>query len=277
MEGLATDDGQRFKSALEKALNMLDKTPELQPLPMDYHLGQVAQTMAELALSDQEVGTDALTIIGDATVHTTIGNDASIKYSRDPEDRDKPRGNNKNRRRPFRHPKLDIQCPGCKLWGHDNTTCNFLARTLFSLEYTKKNPANAEKIAEAFNRKNSKEAKAFIKTLCAYPAGPRPPPLDQTVATDDEFYDDNEDEDYFVEDYLSSMISGFGLSIRTAHTPIHPTNDAAAKDNNTALLLAVDPLALQAIHLPPFPNIAPPEPPSHPYADLDASAMTTVQ
>ena len=253
LEGLATDESKRFTSALAKALDKLEKTPEVQAIPMDYRLGQIAQTIAELAVSDHEVGTDALTIIGDATVRTTIG-DATVNYSRG-NDRNKPGKDDSNHRKRFRRPKLDIQCPGCKLWGHDDTTCDFLARTLFALDYTKKHTEKAEKIAEAFCRKNTKEAKAFIKTLSAFPAASRPyltpnpqePHLDQT----DHTYDDDQDgEDYFAEDFLGSMISGFGLSIKTAAA------DSTA--HNKPLFDAVDPCALQCIHLPPFPTITSP-------------------
>jgi hypothetical protein len=73
LEGLATDESKRFQSALLKAIKTLEKTPESQALMMDYRLGQLTQTIAELALSDGEVGTDALTIIGDATVRMTVG------------------------------------------------------------------------------------------------------------------------------------------------------------------------------------------------------------
>ncbi len=246
LEGLATDNSKRFKTALEKAVDKLEKTPETQALPMDYHLGQLAQTIAELAVSDHEVGTDAFTLIGDATVRMT---DASIKYSRS-DDKDKPRGD-KFRRKPFRRPRIEVQCPGCKLWGHEDTTCDFLARTLFALDYAKKSPEKAEKIADAFCRKNTKEAKAFIKTLSAFPAASRPlhaPPID----TEEDYDDDNDGgEDYFVEDFLGSMISGYVLSIRTA--PSHGNHN-----NNTALFKEDDPIALQCIQLPPFPNIEPP-------------------
>jgi hypothetical protein len=73
------------------------------------------------------------------------------------------------------------------------------------------------------------------------------------------------------------MISGFGLSICTAAASSHPT------DHNQALLTAVDPLVLQCIHIPPFPEIEPPaiESPTIspaieplPPADLDISPAT---
>jgi hypothetical protein len=171
---------------------------------------------------------------------------------------------NRGRKRFARRPKLDIQCPGCKLWGHDDTTCDFLARTLFAIDYTKKNTDKAEKIAEAFCRKNTKEAKAFIKTLSAFPAASRPPHLANPINHDDEEYDDDHDgKDYFVEDLFGTMINGFGLSIRTAAASSHHT------DHNQALLTAVDPLALQCINLPPFPTIEPP-----PSRDKSASPTT---
>jgi hypothetical protein len=93
---------------------------------MDYCIGQLAQTMAKLAQSNQEVGTDAWTVLGDATVRMTIG-DASVKYTCS-NDRDKSKDDkNRGGHRPFRRPKLELQYPGCKLWGHDDSTCNFLA------------------------------------------------------------------------------------------------------------------------------------------------------
>jgi hypothetical protein len=266
LEGLATDESKRFASALAKALDKLEKTPEDQALPMDYRLGQIAQTIAELALSDHEVGTDALTIIGDATVRTTIG-DATVNYTRSD---DKGKGkDDQQRRKRFRRPKLDIQCPGCKLWGHDDTTCDFLARTLFALDYTKKQPDKAEKIAEAFCRKNTKEAKAFIKTLSAFPAASRPPSLPSSIEPESHYDDDDDDgADYFVEDFLGSMISGFGLSIRTAAA------SSTTTEQNKALLEAVDPLALQCIQLPPYPSIAPPSMDSADIADPDQLPTT---
>ena len=60
--------------------------------------------------------------------------------------------------------------------------------------------------------------------------------------------------DYFLEDFVSSMVSGFGLSIRTAAASSPPTA------HNQTLFSAVDPLALQCIQLPPFPDIKPPPP-----------------
>jgi hypothetical protein len=247
LEGIATDDTKRFASALAKALDKLEKIPETQNLPMDYRIGQIAQTIAELAISDPAVGTDALLILGEATVCTTIGG-AMVNYTRG-EEKGKQAKDGPDRRKRFRRPKVEIQCPGCKLWGHEDTTCDFLARTLFALDYTKKNTEKAEKIAEAFCRKNSKEAKAFIKTLSAFPSASRPP-HDHHIEQDDDYNDDNDGgEDYFVEDFLGSMISGFGLSIKTA---------AVSTDHNKTLLEAVDPLALQCIHLLPFPEIAPP-------------------
>jgi hypothetical protein len=56
LEGLATDKSKRFTTALEKAVDKLEKTPKAQAIPMDYCLGQLAQTITELALSDREVG-----------------------------------------------------------------------------------------------------------------------------------------------------------------------------------------------------------------------------
>jgi hypothetical protein len=64
---------------------------------MDYRLGQIAQTIAELALSDHEVGTDALTIMGDATVCTTIG-EATVNYTRG-DDKNKNGKDDQNRGR----------------------------------------------------------------------------------------------------------------------------------------------------------------------------------
>jgi hypothetical protein len=250
LEGVALDETKRYTTALAKTLDKLEKTPDDRDLPMDYRLGHIDQTIAELARSDPEVGNDALTIIGQATIRTTIGA-ASVNYTRG-DDKGKYNKDEPNRRKRFRRPKVDIQCPGCKLWGHDDTTCDFLARTLFALDYTKKNTEKAEKIAEAFCRKNTKEAKAFIKKLSAFPVAPSPSHTDTHLDHDDEYDDDDNGEDYFVEDLFGSMISGFGLSIRTATAPSNHT------DPNQILLDAVDPLALQCIQLPPFPNIAAP-------------------
>jgi hypothetical protein len=251
LEGLATGKSKRFQTALVKAIKTLEKTPEGQALPMDYCLGQLAQTIAELALSNREVGTDALTLVGDATVRmTTVG---EMKYTR-AEDKDKQRGDNKFRRKPFCRPKLELQCPGCKLWGHDDSTCDFLARTFFAIAYFKKTPNKAEQIAAAFGRRNTKEAKAFIKTLRAYPNGPPTSLLPHAHPPTNETYDDDEDtdKDYFIEDYLGTLINGFGLSIKTAAVPVN------ISDHTEELLCAVHPLALQTIKLPPFPSIQPP-------------------
>jgi hypothetical protein len=70
LEGLSTDESQCFISALSTIMDKLDHTPETKPLPMDYQLGQIAQTVAELAQSDKEVGQDALTILSTPTVRT---------------------------------------------------------------------------------------------------------------------------------------------------------------------------------------------------------------
>jgi hypothetical protein len=79
LEGLSTDESQRFKTALTNIMYNLDKTPETQPLPMDYRLGQIAQTVAELAQSDTDVGQDAVMILGTPTVRK-IEDEAMIKY-----------------------------------------------------------------------------------------------------------------------------------------------------------------------------------------------------
>jgi hypothetical protein len=97
LKGLATNESKRFTSALAKALDKLEKTPDAQDIPMDYRLGQIAQTIAELALSDHEVGTDALTIMGDATVCTTIG-EATVNYTRG-DDKNKNGKDDQNRGR----------------------------------------------------------------------------------------------------------------------------------------------------------------------------------
>jgi hypothetical protein len=264
LEGVALDETKRYATALAKTLDKMDKTPDDQDIPLDYRIGHVAQTIAELARSDPEVGTDALTLIGDATVRTTIGA-ASVNYTRG-DDKGKPRDDPNRRKRYQRRPKVDIQCPACKLWGHDDTTCDFLARTLFALEYAKKNGEKAEKIAEAFGRKNTKEAKAFIKKLSAFPAASSPSHTETHMDHSDDYDDDDNGEDYFVEDFFGSMVSGFGLSIRTATAS--SSNNTDSTDSNQALLDAVDPLALQCINLPPFPDIAAP---THVASDKDDS------
>jgi hypothetical protein len=96
-----------------KLVEKLKKTLEKQVLPMDYQLGQLAQTIAKLTLSDHEVGMDA-------TIRMMVG-DATMKYYTHEDDKDQLRVD-KFCRKPFRHPKLKIQCPSCKLWGHDDTT-----------------------------------------------------------------------------------------------------------------------------------------------------------
>jgi hypothetical protein len=181
----------------------------------------------------------------------TVGG-ATMKYTHT-DDKDKPRGD-KFCPKPFCHPKLKIQCPGCKLWGHNNTTCDFLARTLFDIDYIKTSPDKAKKIAGPFYCKNTKEAKAFIKTLHEFPAGPTPPLPDTHRPPNNKYEDgDAKDEDYFIEDYLGTMISGFALSIKTAAAV--PVNTL---DHMRELLQAIDPMALQKLYLPPFPQIEPP-------------------
>jgi hypothetical protein len=79
LKGLSTNESQGFRTALR---TILDK--------MDYRLGQVAQTVAELAQSDKEVGQDALTILSDPTVRMIHGQeDPVIRYICDgkPDDR----------------------------------------------------------------------------------------------------------------------------------------------------------------------------------------------
>jgi hypothetical protein len=90
LEGLSTDESQRFRTALRTILDKMEQTAETHALPMDYRLGQVAQTVAELAQSDKEVGQDALTILGDPTVRMMHDKqEPIIRYSRDgkPDDR----------------------------------------------------------------------------------------------------------------------------------------------------------------------------------------------
>jgi hypothetical protein len=261
LEGLSTDESQRFKTALTTIMDKLDKIQETQPLPMDYRLGQIAQTVAELAQSDSDVGQDALTILDTATVRTANGKgeDPTIHYSRDGRQdnrTDDRRYDHKNNRRPGgqqtsrrpRRPKMEVQCHSCKLWGHEETHCDHLAKTIFAIEYAKKHSDKAEKVCEAFNKKNSRETQTIIKTLKALPHRRLPDNPTALPPAKEEYYSDEEEDDEYFEDILGSMLGGYGSSIRAAEAP----------DHNHTLLSCIDPLALETVRLPPFPEIDPP-------------------
>jgi hypothetical protein len=156
LEGLSTDESQRFKTALTTIMDKLDKIEEGQDLPMDDKLGLIAQTVAELAQSDTDVGQDALVILTTATVRTATGNDEPmVHYSRDgrQDGRSEDKRYDKNARRGGqmqqkpRRPKMEIQCHSCKLlWGHEESHCDHLAKTMFAIDYAKKNADKAEKV-----------------------------------------------------------------------------------------------------------------------------------
>jgi hypothetical protein len=222
LKGLSTDESQRYKTALIAIMGKMDLIPETHNLPMDYRIGQVAQTVAELAQSDPEVGRDALTILGAPTVRTLQDKDDDpiVRYTRDgkPDNRRFDRDKNQRRgggsaRKP-RRPKLEVQCHSCKLYGHEETHCDHLAKTIFVIEYAKKNPEKAENVADAFRKKNSRETQAIIKTLKSFPgrAIPQTPPPPPDDYYDDHGDDNNDDDDYF-DDYLGNMLGGFGSSI----------------------------------------------------------------
>jgi hypothetical protein len=266
LEGISTDETNRYKTALTTIMDKLDKVPDHHDLPMDFRLGQIAQTVAELAQSDSDVGLDALTIFGTATVRTATGDDdAVVHYGRDnrdgrpdgrPDDRrydpKNPRRNGtaQPQRKP-RRPKLEIQCQSCKQWGHDDPHCDHLAKTLFCIEFAKKNQDKVEKVCEAFHKKNSRETQALIRHLKAMPSRRLPdmPPAPAPAPASDYYYEDEDDDDYF-EDILGTMLGGYGSSIRTAKAP--------EPEHNKELLQSVDPYALRTVHLPPMPTVAAP-------------------
>jgi hypothetical protein len=264
LEGLSTDESQRFKSALTNIMYNLDKTPENQNLPMDYRLGQIAQTVAELAQSDTDVGQDALTILG--APHINAVHDTPIShYSCDARDgkpdarpnpdrrydRDNHRGGRGGQRKP-RRPKMEVQCYCCKLYGHEETHCDHLAKTMFVVDYAKKHEEKTAKVCEAFNKKNSKETQALIRHLKAMPNRHLvPPPAPVPIAH--EYYDEEEDDDddHF-EEMLGNMLGSYGSSINSATAP------APESEHNKSLLRSIDPMAMQTVNLPPMPTTAPP-------------------
>jgi hypothetical protein len=266
LEGLSTNESQRFKTALTNIMYNLDKTPEAQPLPMDYRLGQIAQTVAELAQSDTDVGQDAVMILGTPNVRK-MEDEAMIKYGEN-NGRDRNDGRTADKRydcnRPGRgnpqckphRPKVEMQYTCCKLYGHEESHCDHLAKTMFVIDYAKKHGDKTEKVCEAFSKKNSKEMQAIIKHLKAHPNRPAftLPPV---PAPAPEYYDeDDEDDDDYFEDMLGTMLGSY---VRTA--------EAQEPDHNKDLLRYVDPLTLQTVHLPPMPTILEPEAPA-PAADV---------
>jgi hypothetical protein len=162
-------------------MDKLDKIPESQSLPMDYKLGQIVQTVAKLAQSNTDVGQDAVMILGTATICTALSQeDANMNYGRD-NGRERQEGRQddkcydrnrarrgKQQRKPCR-PKVEIKCNCCKLWGHEETHCNHLAKTIFIIKYTKKNGEKSKKVYDTFCKRNSREIQALIKTLKALP------------------------------------------------------------------------------------------------------------
>jgi hypothetical protein len=286
LEGLSTDESQRFKTALTTIMEKLDKTPETQNLPMDYRLGQIAQTVAELAQSDTDVGQDALTVMGSPTIRAlTDSADAIAKYSRDARDgkpdgrqdgrydrndRNNQRGGRGGQQRRPQRPKMEVQCHCCKLYGHEETHCDHLAKTMFVIDYAKKNEDKTAKVCEAFSKKNSKETQALIRTLKALPNRQSLLPPAPAPAPVQEYYDkDEEDDDDYFEEMLGTMLGSYGSSIHRAAAAPEP-------EHNKELLRLIDPLALQTVHLPPMPTIEPPLAPIEQQPDTDDTATVPV-
>jgi hypothetical protein len=149
---------------------------------------------------------------------------------------------------------MEVQCSSCKLYGHEESHCDHLAKTIFVIKYAKKNPEKAERVADAFSKKNSQDTQALIGMLTAGRSLPLQSPAPAPApAHAENYYDEDDDDntDYF-EDYLGNMLAGYGSSICTAEAPAHATY------HNKELLSHIDTFVMQTVHLPPIPDIAEP-------------------
>jgi hypothetical protein len=134
-------------------------------------------------------------------------------------------------------PQRNSLQPPCK-----NDVCSGL--------YAKKHPDKAEKVCEAFSKKNCRETQMIIKTLKALPHRRLPDNTIPPPPVKEEYYSNEEDDDEYFEDILGSMLGGYGSSMRAAEAP--------ESSHNQTLLRSIDPLALQTVRLPPYPEIEPP-------------------
>jgi hypothetical protein len=125
---------------------------------------------------------------------------------------------------------------------------------MFVIDYAKKNEDKMTKVCEAFSKKNSKETQAVIRHLKTLPNRqqmifPAPAP----APAQDYYEDDEEDDDDMFEEMLGNMLGSYGSSINSATAP------APESEHNKSLFRAIDPLAMQTVHLPPMPTLVPPE------------------
>ena len=89
------------------------------------------------------------------------------------------RGNNnfiQRNWRPSRNFK-PVQCRGCGAWGHDDLTCQFVAKVQIASQYIQNNAKSAKALAQEYLRTNSRKMKqSTIRTLMAYDQNVAVPP-----------------------------------------------------------------------------------------------------